>query len=321
MQISWKDVIRRKFLKPSKYQAVGLAFTAEQVLLCAFKETAEGVVWELDASFSHKNWQHALADYVKKNKLQGAPCYFNLTAHWYRVMQIDRPDVADEDLFAAIRWPLQEIAGTNHELVYDYADLPVQVSGQNKLLVVALAKTEIEKLSEAIFKAELNLQSVSVEEFATTQLAPPSKDAVITLVQEHGEEVVLNIVKENKLYFSRQLKGFENIGSFSESELDMGIIESLCVQIQRSMDFFESQLRQAPVKRVLLKLDTVHTEFLANKISAAMGVSCENFLPNIKCAGELNFKMASFSCLGAAFTHFNKKMKTNKKEVTDEASN
>ena len=36
----------------------------------------------------------------------------------------------------------------------------------------------------------------------------------------------------------------------------MGVSESMSVELQRSMDFFESQLRQAPVKKILLHLDT-----------------------------------------------------------------
>jgi MSHA biogenesis protein MshI len=120
-------------------------------------------------------------------------------------------------------------------------------------------------------------------------------------VQEHGEEIVLNIVKNDQLYFTRRLKGFENLGSYSEKELSMGITESLCVQIQRSMDYFESQLRQPPVRKVLLKLDTTLAEQLASQIQESMGLPVNAFEPEIMCGSSFNFKMASFSCLGAAY--------------------
>ncbi|MFC3123048.1 biogenesis protein MshI [Agaribacter flavus] len=287
-----------------KNTAIGLAFTAEQVLCCIIRQEDDVIVWETDLSFSHHSWQKSLKEMVKQRGLQGACCYFALTAHWYKMHTIDRPDVADDEVFTAIKWPLHELSGQATNLVYDYADLPANVGGQRKVLVVALARQEVEKLSHAIYKAELNLSAVSVEEFTVTALMPIRKEAIISLVQEHGEEVVLNIVKDGKIYFSRRLKGYENIGTFSESELDMGIVDSLCVQIQRSMDYFESQLRQAPVQGIVIKLDSQHAEYLSAKISSAMGVPCELFIPDLICADGLNFKMASFSCLGAAYSHF-----------------
>jgi MSHA biogenesis protein MshI len=302
MRISWKQYLTQTFRKPSEYYSVGIAFTAEQVLLCALKKSESGVQWVLDASFTHQSWAEGLGDYVKAHNLQGTSCYFTFTSHWYKVHQIDRPDVAEHELMAALKWPLQEAIGSNTDLVYDYADMPVQVSGQNKVMVVAISRKEVEKLTRTIYEAELVLECVTVEERATVELIDNSQDAVITLVQEHGEDVVLNIIKNKQLHFSRRLKGFENIGSFTEAELDMGINDSLAVQIQRSMDFFESQLRQAPVKRILVKLDTPHMAYICNVIAESMGVSCDLMQPDLTCAHPLNFKMASFSCLGAAYT-------------------
>jgi MSHA biogenesis protein MshI len=302
MRISWKQFIKRKLRKASAYYAVGIAFTADQVLLCALLKKGNEYTWALDASFSHKSWQDSLPAYVQKEGLAGTPCFFALSSHWYRINQVDKPHVKESELFDALQWPIKEISGADKDIVYDYCDLPVQVAGQDKLMAVAIAKDEVEKLANVIFSADLDLQSILVEELATVSLVPDSSDPIITLVQEHGEVVVLNIIKNNQLYFTRRIKGFENIGGFTEVELDMGITESICVQIQRSMDFFESQLRQASIKRILLKLDSPHTNFLSRKISEAMGVSCEAFEPEIICSNDFNFKMASFSCLGAAYT-------------------
>ncbi|MBT1451697.1 biogenesis protein MshI [Glaciecola sp. XM2] len=302
MRISWKQYFKQKFRKSPEYFSVGIAFTAEQVLLCALKKTDSGLEWVLDASFTHQSWASALVDYVKEHNLQGTSCYFTLTAHWYKVHQVERPEVADGELLTALKWPMQEAIGSATEMVYDYANMPVQVSGQNKLMVVAIARKEIETLTRAIYDADLVLESISVEEFATMELTPNSKDAVITLVQEQGEDVVLNIVRDGQLFFSRRMKGFENIASFSQAELDMGITDSLTVQIQRSMDFFESQLRQPPVKRILIKLDTPDMAYICNSIAEAMGLPCDLLEPEIECGEHLNFKMASFSCLGAAYT-------------------
>lgn len=318
MQISWKDFLKHKFYKASRYDAIGLAYTADQVLLCALKQTDAGVEWSLDATFSHNNWQQKLHGFVKQHKLEGTACYFSLTAHWYKLLQVDKPDVPSEEVLPALQWPLQELIGSQQSITYDYTDIPVKVSGIDKVLAVAIAKKEIENISEAIFEAELMLQSISVEEFATLNLLPKSAEAIITLIQEQGEELVINIVRDGHLFFSRKLKGFENIASFSQQELEMGVLDSLGVQVQRTMDYFESQLRQPPVNRILVKLDTRHGQYVVDKIASTMGVKCELFVPDIELDSALNLQMASFSCLGAAMAHFKEEANVGEKdEITN----
>ena len=301
MRLSWRQLLKSKLKGKSSYFSIGIAFSGESVLLCALQKKGDELQWVLDASFSHSNWQGQLAEYVQRHKLANTDCYVSLTSHWYQLLQIDKPKVPEQEAYAAIGWPLKDLLPPNTEYVYDYLNPPAQVAGQAKLSVVAIPHKDITNISKGIYDAALTLKIISIEETATVELTPKSDDAVMSLVQEHGEEIVLNIVKNNELYFTRRLKGFENLGSYSENELSMGITESLCVQIQRSMDYFESQLRQSPVRKVLLKLDTALAEQLATQIQDNMGLPVCPFEPEISCGSDFNFKMASFSCLGAAY--------------------
>jgi MSHA biogenesis protein MshI len=321
MRLSWRQLIKSKLKGKSAYFSIGIAFSGESVLLCALQKQGDELQWVLDASFSHTNWQGQLADYVQSHKLGNTDCYVSLTSHWYQLLQIEQPNVPEDELYAAMGWPLKDLLPPNVEYVYDYLSPPAQAAGQTKLSVVAIPHKDIERICQGIYDADLNLQSISIEETATVELTPSSDDAVMSLVQEHGEEIVLNIVKNNKLYFTRRLKGFENLGSYSESELSMGITESLCVQIQRSMDYFESQLRQSPVRKVLLKLDTSLAEQLASQIQENMSLPVNPFEPEITCGSGFNFKMASFSCLGAAYIKHSLLKEENSNKPNDTDSN
>ncbi|MBF7073686.1 biogenesis protein MshI [Glaciecola sp. MH2013] len=302
MRLSWRQLIKSKLRGKSTFFSVGIAFSAESVLLCVLQKNGDNIDWVLDASFSHATWREQLANYVQSNKLANTDCYVTLTSHWYQLLQADQPKVEEDEMYASLAWPLKELLPSNTDYVYDYMTPPAQVAGQSKLNVVAIPKKDIRNIANGVYEAQLKMRNISIEETATIELTPPSDDAVMTLVQEHGEEIVLNVVKNGEMYFTRRLKGFENLGSFSEHELSMGITDSLCVQIQRSMDYFESQLRQPPVRKVLLKLDTNLTDSLANQIQENMNLPVVNFEPEINCGPEFNFKMASFSCLGAAYT-------------------
>jgi MSHA biogenesis protein MshI len=320
MRLSWRQLIKSKLQGKSKYFSVGIAFSGESVLLCVLEKKGNEIEWVLDASFSHSNWSTQLADYVQRHKLNNTDCYVSLTSHWYQLLQADQPQVEENEIYASLAWPLKDLLPPNVDYVYDFMNPPAQVAGQSKLSVVAIPHKDIDSISKGIYNAQLNLKGISIEETASVELTPQSSDAVMSLVQEHGEEIVLNIVKNNQLYFTRRLKGFENLGSYSANELSMGITESLCVQIQRSMDYFESQLRQPPVKKVLLKLDTTLTDTLAEQIQDNMGLPVINFEPEIQCGSGFNFKMASFSCLGAAYTKQSLKLEKAAKSAEQKSS-
>lgn len=321
MRLSWRQLIRSKLKGKSSYFSIGIAFSGESVLMCVLQKKGDELEWVLDASFSHSNWQEQLAEYVQRHKLGNTDCYVSLTSHWYQLLQMDQPNVPEEEIYASIAWPLNDLLPPNVDYVYDYISPPAQAAGQAKLSVVAIPRKDIAKISEGIYNADLALKNIAIEETASVELTPASDVAVMSLVQEHGEEIVLNIVKNSQLYFTRRLKGFENLGSYSESELSMGITESLCVQIQRSMDYFESQLRQSSVRKVLLKLDTALAEQLASQIQENMGLPVVPFEPEIVCGSGFNFKMASFSCLGAAYIKqtCSVKTETNKQDKATES--
>ena len=129
---------------------------------------------------------------------------------------------------------------------------------------------------------------------------PTSDDAIITLKQEEGGQLSLNIVKHNQLFFSRRLKGYENLASFSPQELKMGVVDNLSLEIQRSMDYYESQLRQAPVKKVYISLDTIHLDALADMIKQVIFVSVEKFIPDVARDNDMPITPLCFASLGAA---------------------
>ncbi|MFB1036942.1 MAG: hypothetical protein QMC38_16535 [Sinobacterium sp.] len=97
----------------------------------------------------------------------------------------------------------------------------------------------------------------------------------------------MNIVKRKQLFFSRRLRGYENLANFSPEELKMGIVDNLSLEIQRSMDYFESQLRQAPVKKVYISLNTLHQDPLADLIKQVIFISVEKFIPNVTTTDEM----------------------------------
>jgi MSHA biogenesis protein MshI len=285
MQIGWREFIKGRFSKASKFHSVGIEL---------------GVNSLKQYSTSINNWQDKLKTYVEKNNLINTRCNVALSISKYQLLQLDRPPVEDTELNQALQWAMKEQLFSDEELVIDYFDPPVAASTVKKLNVVVISKREVIEIRDGVLKAGLSLNIIGVEELAICNLLIPSNDAFITLKQQEGGQLSLSIVKNNELFFSRRLRGYENLANFSPEELKMGVVDNLSLEIQRSMDYFERQLRQAPIKKIYISLDTIYQDNLAEMIKQVIFISVEKFVPNVNADVDMVITPSSFASLGAA---------------------
>ena len=108
-------------------------------------------------------------------------------------------------------------------------------------------------------------------------MLPIQQDAVLLVCQQPNEEINLLIIKNGQLFFSRRLRGFVQISKKSEDELMMGVIDSLSLEIQRSTDYFERQLKQAPIKTIEVLVPIANEAFLARKLAENTNVEVKLF--------------------------------------------
>lgn len=302
MNIGWREFIKSRFRKPSQFHSVGIEFGTKGICISSLQKINGEVNWVKQHSIKLEHWQDELKAYVVQHKLSNTKCYVALSIAKYNILKMDRPAVEEPEIVQALQWSVKEQVPSEGQLVIDYFDSPTSSAGIKQLNVVALAQKEVEEIRDGVLKSELVLESIGLEELAICHLLPESDDAVIVLSQEHREQLSLNIIKQRKLYFSRRLKGYENLGSLSPEELSMGMVDNLSLEIQRSMDYFESQLRQAPVKRVYTLFDTLYQDALAEQIKNMVFVSVEKLPLGIKQDLSLPFNSTSFTSLGAALS-------------------
>jgi MSHA biogenesis protein MshI len=301
MQIGWREFIKGRFKKASKFHSVGIEIGVNDFHISTLKKVKGKLNWVKQHSAPIENWQTTLKTYVETNNLTNTQCNIALSISKYQLLQLDRPAVEDSELIQALQWTVKEQLFSDDELVIDYFDPPAAAASSiKKLNVVAVSKRDVIEIRDGVLKAGLALNIIGVEEMAICNLLTPSDDAVITLKQEEGGQLSLNIVKRNQLFFSRRLRGYENLANFSQEELKMGVVDNLSLEIQRSMDYFESQLRQAPVKKVYISLDTIHQDPLADMIKQVIFVSVEKFIPDVITEDSMPITPSSFASLGAA---------------------
>ncbi len=272
MNLTLPPQLMQLFGPKSASYRVGISVHANFVRLVKGKFT--GGVWTYDSHDeveieSEDQWCATIAALIDKHKLSEASCCLILPGNRYQLLQIDKPAIPDEELTAALAWTVKDLVNVAPEdLVADYFHLPAKIPMQgDKLNVIVTSAKTIRPMIDVFIKHKIELDGIVPEEMVIRNIIGDEDTASLLLSQQKNEEAALQIVKKDQIYFARKLRGFNRIHEYSAEELVDGLTDSLSLEVQRSMDYFESQLKQAPIKNILLAMPTEHQSLIAEQIA------------------------------------------------------
>ncbi|GAB3027258.1 type IV pilus biogenesis protein PilM [Bowmanella dokdonensis] len=300
MRLGWWDLVKRKLRKPAAYHSLGIEFGQRNLNLSLLGKQKGLPLWLKQHRIGIDNWVKDLTAWIKDEGVASTPCHVVFSTNRYQLLQVEKPAVPAEELTQALRWSVKDLLASADDMVVEYFDLPAQPTGSNKINLVAAPKSLIESVVTGMIQAGVELKSIGIEELSQCDLLDAQPAAQITLVQEPGEEICLSIIKDGNIYFTRRLKGYEQLSSYGLEQIHQGVADSLSIEIQRSMDYFDSQLRQAPVKRLLICIDTPFLEELSQVLEQNTLVKTEMFTPQIATSQGLRFSSETVTSLGAA---------------------
>lgn len=192
----------------------------------------------------------ALQGIVSSNRLSGALATVVLPLDQYQVFQVERPDgVEDSELGDALKWKLKDfLEFSPSDAVCDVFPFPSDAArGRGDLVnVVAVRRTLITELVSLAQEADLDLQRIDIAELALRRLVSRLDDsgrgaALVHLRDRYGHMV---ICQGDTLYLSRRLDVTSN--ELREVSSQESAVQSLALEMQRSLDYYESQLGQVP---------------------------------------------------------------------------
>jgi MSHA biogenesis protein MshI len=198
------------------------------------------------------NWQLAMQDMLAKvNKSMALTLI--IPPAMYQIIQLEKPAIAEQELVAALPWQIKDLTDIDlGEMVLDYIDLPAAPGQPDKINVVVSIKSELQELVALVSRDKLNLQRILIEEWLIHELVDYADHAALVLMHQPDQDVLLQVIRQGQLQFSRRLRGFNRLHQYSESELQQGVFDNLLLEIQRSMDYIESQLKLPPVRSIHL---------------------------------------------------------------------
>lgn len=239
-------------------------------------------------AFDGANWSDIFTDLSKEfgpSQLQ-----ITLSSPYYQLLLVDKPNVEPDEMNQALLWSIKDmISQPVADVHIDYFESPQLNSTKLNVVIVDRKKTAAMVL--AAKDHEVQVIGITIEEMAMTNLFLKDQQAKLVISHLSGKEILLTVVKQGDLYMQRRVRGFNQIDSVSAEELSLGMADNLSLELQRSMDYFESQLRQAPVSSIELLING-HTEKLAELI----GVNF-NQVVNVIPVESVEIKMASLALI------------------------
>lgn len=227
----------------------------------------------------------ALAELVSSKNLSRTITSLILPLNQYSVFQLERPDeLADNELAGALRWKLKDLLDYNpSEAVCDVFPFPSDASrGRGTLVnVVAARKALAADLVNLASQAGLTLDNITIAELALRNFAatldPQGRGvALVHLRDSYGQMI---ICKGPVLYLSRRLD--VTADDLRDASRQEQAVQSLALEMQRSLDYFESQLGQVPPRAIhLVARDAVLP--LASMLSSYMAPVVETIDWSVK---------------------------------------
>lgn len=206
-----------------------------------------------------KDQSNTLLRLRKDFDLDDYPCVSVMDLGSYHLLLVEAPDVQPAELRAAIRWRIKDLIDFHvDDAVIDVFEVPNQkTAGRNSMMYAVVARASITRQRiDKLTDTGINLTVVDVPELALRNIAallPEDVGGVASLYLE-ARTGLITITRQGVLYLSRQIDlGYENLFSVSDSEtLMQEQADHIVIEIQRSLDYYESHFSQPAVGSVVI---------------------------------------------------------------------
>ncbi|WP_156948290.1 type IV pilus biogenesis protein PilM [Marinobacterium jannaschii] len=194
-----------------------------------------------------------IRDRIEALGLNGSRAVTVLSPGSYQMMLVEAPEVPLDEVKEALRWRIKDLISFDiEETAIDFIELPDDAyRGRSKMIyAVAAEKAQVDMLAGWIEIIGMELAVVDIPELAMLNLAQIKADspAGMALFSLGSPSSGINMLTEAGLYFTRAL-GYDakRAESSPEDSANVAVLE-----IQRSLDYYESQVGMPPCLKLLV---------------------------------------------------------------------
>ncbi len=218
----------------------------------------------------------------EKYDLQRSACVSMMELGSYSLLMVEAPDVQPDELRAAIRWKIKDLIDFHiDDAVVDVFEVPdTKGTGRNRMMYAVVARTSLVKARiDQLLDAGLPLTVVDIPELALRNIASllPEDVSGVVLVYLGQDKGLITITRQSTLYLSRRIENGlnalpETAMHGDDADVIKGWLDGIVVEIQRSLDYYESHFDKPQVSSVVIAPPAKEIDGMVEYISSQLEI-------------------------------------------------
>ncbi len=315
------------FKKKAKASSrVGVVVSADQLAIAHMGER-DGAPYLLDfervALKAERDASKTLAKLVKDMDLEDKQCSFVLNRKDYNLHLVEAPEVEANELRSAVRWKIKDLLDMKVEdAAIDVFRVPADAyRGRDMVYVVAALKSKVSGIVEMVTDSGLELAVIDIPELTmlnlTSHFVEDEHGVAFMDLRRNGS--TMNITRKGELFLSRRINTQLDPDVMQSAEWE-NLKDRLVLEIQRSLDYYESQMGQTPINRIVIAQRQHDGASMAESLNAMLTaeVSVLNIAEHLDSAKELTpeDQQIGMAAIAATLRGGKKSAKQEKTEIT-----
>ncbi len=203
----------------------------------------------------------ALARLVRARRLDTMACTSVIDLDQYALLLVEAPDVPPAELRAAMRWRVRDLIDFPvDEAVIDVFDAPAggALRGPRMVYAVVARAAAVQRRADELLDAGLRLTAIDIPELVMRNLTAllPEDVGGVAFVYLAGEQGMITLTRQATLYLSRHIEtGGDRLAQLEGETLSPeieGWLDAVVIEVQRSLDYYDSHFSQPPIAGVVL---------------------------------------------------------------------
>ncbi len=196
----------------------------------------------------------------KQFQLDKMPCIFVLNTDDYSLIQTEAPNVEKDELKSALRWRIKDMLDFHiDDTTLDAFELPLpERQGASQMMYAVAARSSLLKATvDPLLDAGISLSTLDINEMVLHNVAAAQvkNDENIVASCFHLEnELFIVISSQRQIYLCRHIANnlWQSTQQFIDDAESVKNYDQLSLEIQRSLDYYESHYGKGAVSRLLV---------------------------------------------------------------------